>query len=92
MYKITDKVIKFTEKTMENRKVKLTAGRKSLDEVKIQRRVFQVDVLSLLLFMILIIPLNYKLWKCTASYKLSKSQEKINTWTTSNCLLKRKKN
>ena len=45
LYKISDQVIKFIEKTM-----KMTAGRKSLADVKIQRGIFQEDMLSPLLF------------------------------------------
>ena len=36
MYKISGEVIKFIKHTMENCRVKLTAGGKSLNEVKIQ--------------------------------------------------------
>ena len=50
MYKI---VIQFIEKTIETWKVKLTAGRKSLAAVKIQRGIFQGDTLSPLLFVFL---------------------------------------
>ena len=58
MYKISDKVIKFIEKTMEKRRVELTAGEKRLAEVKIQRGIFQEDALSSLLFVIAIMSLN----------------------------------
>ena len=71
MYKISQ-VINFIDKTME-----LTAGR-NLAEAKIQRAIFQGDVLSPLLFIIAMMPLNHILIKCTAGYKLSRSQEKIN--------------
>ena len=63
---------------MKNWRVKLTAGGKSLTETKIQRGIFQGDALSLLLFAIAMMPLNHILRKCTAGYKLSRSQEKIN--------------
>ena len=56
----------------------MTTGGKSLAEVKIQRGIFQGDALSPLLFVIVMIPLNHIIRKCTAGYKLSKSQEKIN--------------
>ena len=43
-----------------------------------QRSIFQGDALSPLLFVLAMMPLNHILMKCTAGYKLSKSQEKIN--------------
>ena len=60
MYKIADE-----EETIKNWRVKLTAGGKSLAEVKIQRGIFQRDVLSPLLFVIVMMLLNYILRKCT---------------------------
>ena len=76
--KISDKVINFIEKTMKTWKEELTAGGKSLAEAKIQIGIFQGDVLSPLLFIIAIMPLNHILRKSTAGYRLSKSQEKMN--------------
>ena len=66
MYKISDEVINIIEKTMKTRRVKLTAGRKSLAEVKIQRSIFPSDALSSLQFVIAVMPLNHILKKCTA--------------------------
>ena len=63
---------------MRNRRVELTAGGKSLAETKIQRGIFQEDALSPLLFIIAMMPLNHKLRKCTAGYKLSRSQKRVN--------------
>ena len=77
MYKISDEVINFIEKTMQTWRVELITGGKSLAKAKIQRGIFQGDVLSPLLFIIAMIPLNHILRKCTAGYKLSKSEEKI---------------
>ena len=48
--------------------------RRSLAEAKVQRGIFQGDALSTLLFIITMMPLNHILRKCTAGYKLSKSQ------------------
>ena len=78
MYKISDAVINFIKKTMETWRVELTGGGRNLAEAKIQRGIFQGDVLSPLLFIIAMMSLNHILRKCTAGYKLSRSQEKIN--------------
>ena len=76
MYKISDGVINFTEKTMRTWKQKLTAEGRLLDDAKAQRGIFQGDALSPLLFIIAMMPLKHIPRKCTAGYKLSKSQEK----------------
>ena len=78
MYTISQKIINFIEKTMKNWRVELTAGGKSLAETKIQRLILQGDVLIPLVFIIALMPLNHILRKCTAGYKLSRSQEKVN--------------
>ena len=78
MYKVPNQIIQFIEKTMQTRSVKLTAGGQSLAQVKIQRGIFQGDVLSPLLLEIAMMPLNHILKKSTTRYKHSKSQEKIN--------------
>ena len=43
MYKISNEVIKFIEKTMETWKVELTARGKDVSKVKILRGIFQRD-------------------------------------------------
>ena len=63
---------------MKTWKDELIAGGKSLAETKIQRGILQGDTPSPLQFIIAMMPLNHVLRKCTAGYKLSKSQEKIN--------------
>ena len=78
MYKISHEVINFIDKTIKIWRVELTAGGRRLVKAKIQRGIFQGDALSPLLFIIAMMPLNHKLRKCTAGYKLSRSQEKIN--------------
>ena len=75
MYKISHEVKNFIEKTW---RVELTAGGRSFAETKIQRGIFQGYALSPLLFIIAMMPLNHILRKCTAGYKLSRSQEKFN--------------
>ena len=73
MSKISEKVINFFPKFMENWKVKLTTGGQMLAEGKIQRGIFQGDSLLPLLFIIAMIPLNYLLRKCKGGYKFTKS-------------------
>ena len=92
-YKISDEVINFIDKTMKTWWVELSAGGRRLTEAKIQRSIFQGDALSLLQFITDLIPLNQILRKCTARYKLSISQEKVNNLMDgSNYLQKMKKN
>ena len=77
MCKISDEVIKFIEKTMKTWRVELTARGENLPETKIQRGIFQGDTLSPLLFIISVMPFVHILKKkCTAGYKLTKSQDK----------------
>ena len=78
MYKISHEVINFIKKTMQTWRVELTAVGRSIAETKIQRRIFQGDAQSPLLFIIAMVPLDHILRKCTARYQLSRSQEKIN--------------
>ena len=66
------------EKTMKTWRVELTAGRRNVAEIKIQRGIFQGDALSPLQFIIGMTPENHIIRKRTARYKLSRSQEKIN--------------
>ena len=76
MYKISHNVINFIDKNMKTWRVELTARGRRL--AKFQRGIFQGDALSPLLFIIAMMPLNHTLRKCTAGYKLRRSQEKIN--------------
>ena len=66
IYKIPDKVMKFTEKT-------------SLAEVKIQRGIFQGDTLSPLLFVIVMMPRNNILRKCTGGHNYINHEKKSTT-------------
>ena len=76
MYKIPGKVLNFIEKTIKTWKMELTVRGRSLAETIVQRGIFQGGGLSRLLLITSMIPLNHILRKCTAGYKLSKSQKK----------------
>ena len=78
IYKISNEVIKFIGKTRKTWRRELTAVGGWLAEAKIQSCIFQGDVLSPLLFIIAMMPLNDILRKCTTGYKLSKLHVKIN--------------
>ena len=78
MYKISNEVINFINKTMKIWRVELTAGGRSLAEAKIQRGIFQGDALSPLLFIIAMMLLKHIFRKCTAGYKLCRSKGKVN--------------
>ena len=52
--------------------------RKISSEVEIQRGIFMEDVCSPLIFVRVIMLLNYILRRCTGDDKFTKSQEKIN--------------
>ena len=62
----------YRKKNMENLRVELTAGGKSLAKVKIQGVMFQGDKLSSLLFIIAIMPHNHIRRKCTVGFRLHK--------------------
>ena len=77
MNKISREVINFIDKTIKNWRVELTARGRNYAEAKIQRGIFQRDFLPPLLFVIVMMPFNHILRKCTAGCKLCRSQEKI---------------
>ena len=72
MYNISGEDMNFIENIMKTRNGEFTAGGKSLTELKIQRRIFQGDVLSPLRFVIVMMPLNHILMNQKAGYKLHK--------------------
>ena len=78
MYKIPSEVVKFIEKSIETWRMELTAGGKSLAVAEIQRSKFQGNTQSPLMFVIVMMPINHILRKCTAGYKLSRLHKKIN--------------
>ena len=77
MYKISDEIINFIDRTIKTWRVELTPGGRKLAKTKIQRGIFQGDALLPLVFIIAMMPLNHILKNCTAGYKLGRSQEKV---------------
>ena len=73
MYKISDEVKKFIEKSMRTWRVELTAGGRSFAEAKIQSGIFLGDTLSRLLFVIAMVPLKDILRKYTGRCKKSRT-------------------
>ena len=63
---------------MENWRVEQTAAGISLAEEKFLSGIFLGDMLSPLLFVIVMMPLSHLLKKCTGGYNLHESQEKFN--------------
>ena len=82
MYKISNQVEQCIEKTMQTWRVELTAGGKSFADVKIQRRIFQGNALSPLLFVIAMMPVNHILRKCKAVTNSVNHRKKSTTWCT----------
>ena len=64
IYKISDEVINFIDKTMKTWRVEQKVGGRRLAEANIQRGIFKGDALSPLLFIIAMMPLNHILRKC----------------------------
>ena len=64
--------------SIEKWKVMLCSGISELGEVKIKKGIFQGDSLSLLVFVLVLIPSSLILRKAKAAYKFSESKEKIN--------------
>ena len=92
MYTISGEVIKFIEKIMKNKRVKLTAGGKGWGEN--QERDFLEEAQLLLQFIIVMKLVNLILRKSTGKYKIHKSQENINyfVYMLNNNLSRMKKN
>ena len=63
LYKISGKVMKFIKNIIENCRVELTAGGKSLTEVKIRSGIFLGDALSPLQFVIAMMPVSQEMYR-----------------------------
>eukprot|EP00795_Rhopilema_esculentum_P003517 gene3517-biopygen1669 len=70
LYRVSDNVVNFIERSMTNWKVQLTSCGETLGLVNIRRGIFQGDSLSPLLFVICMIPLTEVLRKVKMGYTL----------------------
>ena len=70
LYRVSDNVVNFKERSMTNWKVQLTSCGETLGLVNIRRGIFQGDRLSPLLFVICMIPLTEVLRKVKMGYTL----------------------
>ena len=73
---VADNIFHLLSKSMESWQTILMSGNEELARVRIQRGIFQRDTLSLLLFVIGLIPLSHILQKVNAGNLLGKGQHK----------------
>ena len=73
---VADNIFHLLSKSMESWQTILMSGNEELARVSIQRGIFQRDTLSLLLFVIGLIPLSHFLRKVNAGNLLGKGQHK----------------
>ena len=78
LFGVADNIKSLLVNSMENWKVMLSSGNSELGEVEIKRGIFQKDSLSLLVFVLALIPLSLILRKAKAAYEFSESKENIN--------------
>ena len=78
MYKISHEVINFIKKTWKPKEFNWQREENAWLKQRSKSGIFQGDALSPLLFINAMISLNHYLRKCTAGYKLSRWQQKIN--------------
>ena len=78
LFGVVENIKSLLVNSMEKWKVMLCSGNSELGEVEIKQGIFQVDSLSLLVFVLALIPLSLILRKAKVAYEFSESKEKIN--------------
>ena len=78
IFKAAKNISNVIEKWMKNWNIELTSGGETLGDLKINRGIFQGDILSSVLFMITLITLTVLLRDMEAGYMLEESRGKIN--------------
>ena len=78
LFGVAENIKSLLVNSMEKWKVMLCSGNSESGEVEIKRGIFQGDSLSLLVFVLALIPLSLILRKAKAAYEFSESKGKIN--------------
>ena len=78
MVVITENLRTFLQKSMQQWRLSLTPNGEDLGEVNVERRIFQGDSISPLLFVLSMVPLSLILKKVNAYYKWGKKEYRLN--------------
>ena len=78
LFGVAENIKSLLVNSMEKLKVMLCSGNSELGEVQIKQGIFQGDSLSMLVFVLALIPLSLILRKAKVAYEFSESKEKIN--------------
>ena len=78
MFGIAENLRMFLQKSMQQKRLSLTANGEDLGEVNVKRGIFQGDSLLPLLFVLSMVPLSLILKKVNACYKWGKKEYKSN--------------
>ena len=78
MVGITENLRTFLQKSMQQWRLSLMPNGEDLGEVNVERRIFQGDSLSPLLFVLSMVPLSLILKKVNAYYKWGKKEYRLN--------------
>ena len=75
---VSENIMQMVENSIQNWKTMFTSAGKGLAEIHIRRGIFQGDSLSLLLFVICLIPMSLVLRKVKAGYSFGNDKFKVN--------------
>ena len=75
---VSENIMQMVENSIQNWKTMFTSAGKGLAEIYIKRGIFQGDSLSLLLFVICLIPMSLVLRKVKAGYSFGNDKFKVN--------------
>ena len=75
---VSENIMQMVENSIQNWKTMFTSAGKGLAEIHIRRDIFQGDSLSLLLFVICLIPMSLVLRKVKAGYSFGNDKFRVN--------------